>query len=80
MTLAAAGLVVKGVVQGVGYRFFCYREALDLGVTGWIRNDPEGSVSLLVEGEKAVLIDLISLLRDGPSSSRVTAHIQSIPG
>ena len=72
MTLVAAGLVVKGMVQGVGYRYFCYRKALDLGVTGWVCNDPEGSVSLLVEGEKAVLIDLIALLRDGPASSRVT--------
>ncbi len=71
MTLVAAAVVVKGNVQGVGYRYFCYQKALSFGVTGWVCNDPEGSVSLLLEGEKEVLVDLVELLREGPASSRV---------
>lgn len=72
MNLAAAKVRIGGRVQGVGYRYFCYRRALDFGLTGWVRNDPDGAVSLLAEGEKTAVESLIAELRIGPPTSSVS--------
>ena len=40
MSSVGAELRVSGMVQGVGYRYFCYRKANDLGITGWVKNQP----------------------------------------
>ena len=71
MTTTAAELRIKGMVQGVGYRYFCYREATGLGLTGWVRNVPDGSVRARVEGERNDIETLIRRLKAGPSSAHV---------
>lgn len=63
---------IRGVVQGVGYRYFTVGEARERGLTGWSRNRPDGSVEVLVEGESGLVQDFIKRLRIGPPGSRVT--------
>jgi DNA ligase D-like protein (predicted 3'-phosphoesterase) len=68
---AAIRAVVGGAVQGVGFRDATVRRARDLGLTGWVRNDDDGSVRVHAEGEPAALTELEDFLRDGPSHARV---------
>ncbi len=72
MSSAAAELKVRGRVQGVGYRYFCYRRAIGLNLTGWAKNNPDGSVSAHVEGDRGAIEDFIKDLKVGPSSASVT--------
>ncbi|MDD8018343.1 MAG: acylphosphatase [Bacteroidota bacterium] len=66
-----AKITVKGIVQGVGYRWFADRTARKYDVKGFVENLPEGSVFLEVEGEKGLIEDLIKDLRVGPRSAVV---------
>ncbi len=63
---------VSGVVQGVGFRYFTVKKARELGVTGWVRNTPDGKVEVAAEGEKWQLEELAESLKVGPSSSNVS--------
>ena len=64
---------ISGVVQGVGFRFFAVRQARELGVSGWVRNTPDGRVEVVAEGEEWQLEELAKGLKTGPSHSTVTA-------
>jgi acylphosphatase len=66
-----AEILVNGLVQGVGYRYFVYRNALQLGVNGYVENLYTGEVLTVVEGEKAIVEELINKLRVGPSHAYV---------
>ena len=63
--------IVKGRVQGVGFRFFTMQTAYELNLTGWVRNRINGDVEVLAEGKKTNLIALLSALKRGPSSAAV---------
>jgi acylphosphatase len=63
--------VVRGRVQGVGFRWFVEREARTLGVAGWVRNRADGTVEVLATGSKDQLSNLHSRLREGPRAARV---------
>jgi acylphosphatase len=63
---------VKGRVQGVAYRAYATEEAARLGVSGWVRNLPDGSVELEVEGPAEKVDALVAWCRHGPSAARVT--------
>jgi acylphosphatase len=65
-------IVVSGSVQGVGYRAFARRAALELDVRGYARNLPDGRVEVLACGETAALDAFVARLREGPTWSRVT--------
>jgi acylphosphatase len=65
-------LLVSGVVQGVGFRFFVVREAESLGLTGWVRNLPGGEVDLEAQGDEERVNLLEQRVRRGPSAARVT--------
>src|SRR5271163_5373047 len=67
----ARRFVVRGRVQGVGFRWFVEREAHILGVAGWVRNNADGSVEILAQGTRDQLSGLRSRLRDGPRAARV---------
>jgi acylphosphatase len=67
----ARRFVVRGRVQGVGFRWFVEREAHVLGVSGWVRNNADGSVEVLAQGTRAQLLGLRSRLRQGPRAARV---------
>ena len=64
---------VTGRVQGVGFRYFVYREAQAIGIDGWVRNRADGTVEALVEASDEDHAMLRCRLEQGPRMSRVTA-------
>ncbi|UCE05228.1 MAG: acylphosphatase [bacterium] len=69
---AGAHIIVKGLVQGVGFRWFVEREAKQLGLNGYVKNLFNGDVEVEVEGERGLIEELIKQLRVGNRSSHVT--------
>jgi acylphosphatase len=67
----ALRFLVRGRVQGVGFRWFVEREAHTLGIAGWVRNNHDGSVEILAQGTREQLSGLQSRLREGPRAARV---------
>lgn len=70
-----AHLMISGRVQGVFYRMETQRAAGRLGVTGWVRNKPNGMVEAVATGEKKAVDALIQWCRTGPPASRVE-HVE----
>lgn len=70
-SIEAKRFVVRGRVQGVGFRWFVEREAHMLGIAGWVRNNHDGSVEVLAQGTRDQLAGLHSRLREGPRAARV---------
>lgn len=65
-------VIIKGRVQGVGFRYFVEDAAISLGVKGFVKNMPDGiSVEVVAEGDKPKLESLLNKLKVGPRSSRV---------
>ncbi len=62
---------ISGIVQGVGYRYFAYRKANEYGLTGYVKNLPDGRVEVFAEGEKVRLEHFISDLKRGPQFAMV---------
>lgn len=65
--------VVRGSVQGVGFRYFVVREASALRLAGWVANEADGSVRCVAEGPEQDLLRLLRGLREGPRAARVAA-------
>jgi len=65
-------LSIKGRVQGVFYRESAKREGTRLGVTGWVRNKPDGSVELLACGTEDTVQKLVEWCKAGPPLAKVT--------
>ena len=76
-TTEARRFVVRGRVQGVGFRWFVEREAHTLGVAGWVRNNSDSSVEILAVGTRDQLSGLRSRLQQGPRAARVDAVEES---
>jgi acylphosphatase len=70
-SVQARRFLVRGRVQGVGFRWFVEREAHILGISGWVRNNHDGSVEVLAQGTRDQLSGLHSRLREGPRAARV---------
>jgi acylphosphatase len=70
--LLARRFVVRGVVQGVAFRWSARRAAERLGVAGWVRNLPDGTVEAWAEADLVRLDAFETWLLDGPPSARVT--------
>ena len=64
-------IIVTGRVQGIGYRVHCSREAKSLGVTGWVRNNPDGSVEVVAEGDDVAVNELADWCRAGHPFAKV---------
>jgi acylphosphatase len=62
---------VEGRVQGVFFRDFTRREATRLGLTGWVRNLPDGAVEALLEGSEEAVAAMLTWLQSGSPRSRV---------
>lgn len=69
--MVAVRAVVRGGVQGVGFREATVRRADDLGVLGWVRNAEDGSVLVHAEGPEAAVEELVAFLRKGPRAAEV---------
>jgi len=71
MAKSRAKLIIKGIVQGVNFRYYTQREARKYGIAGWVRNNADSSVEVLAQGTKEQLAGLRSRLRAGPRAARV---------
>lgn len=70
-------ILVRGRVQGVGFRYFALRQAQRLGVFGWVLNQDDGDLELHVEGQSESVAEFIRQLRRGPSFAWVTDLLES---
>lgn len=66
-------LVIRGVVQGVGFRYSMLAQARLLGVTGWVRNRRDGSVEAMIAGDPAQVAEMLAWSRIGPAGAVVDA-------
>ena len=64
-------IIVKGIVQGVGYRYFALQQAKKYEVKGWVKNRCDGYVEIVCEGIDERLKLFVERLREGPYSARV---------
>jgi acylphosphatase len=71
--VTALSALVRGHVQRVGFRYACLMEARALGLSGWVRNTPQGDVEVWAEGPGEKLEALARWLRRGPPHARVDA-------
>ncbi len=69
--MQARRFLVRGRVQGVGFRWFVEREAHMLGLAGWVRNNSDGAVEVLAQGTREQLSALRARLQEGPRAARV---------
>ncbi|HLH05639.1 MAG TPA: acylphosphatase [Terriglobales bacterium] len=69
--LESKQFLVRGRVQGVGFRWFVEREAQLLGIRGWVRNNVDGAVEVLAIGTREQLAALRKKLQEGPRAARV---------
>lgn len=70
--MPAKHLIIRGQVQGVGFRMHTCRVARELGVTGWVRNRSDGSVEAVVAGPRDSVERMITWARRGPERASVT--------
>lgn len=68
--------LIRGRVQGVGFRWFVHREASELGLRGWVRNTDDGAVELVASGPPEDLAELRAELKKGSRGSRVDKVIE----
>ena len=66
-------VLVRGRVQGVGFRWYVREVARDLGLAGWVRNRPDGTVEVVADGERRMLERLREMLREGPDGAAVSS-------
>ncbi len=78
-------MVIRGRVQGVGFRAWTVHRARELGVRGWVRNRRDGSVEALFDGPEDRVAELVARCRQGPPAARVDSLesepvVGSVPG
>jgi acylphosphatase len=74
--MTAQRLVIKGRVQGIGYRDWLVAEAEALGVSGWVRNRRDGSVEAVLYGDMAAVQELLRACRRGPRLAEVEEIVE----
>lgn len=71
-TIDSVFVKVKGRVQGVGFRYFVYKNAERLGLNGWVKNCMDGSVEILVQGDKNDILTFLEQVKKGNSFTKIT--------
>jgi acylphosphatase len=72
MSDVASHIIVRGIVQGVGFRYFVFNHASQLGLRGMVWNRSDGSVEIEIEGDRSLVEEFIKTARMGPQSAHVT--------
>ena len=80
MSGAIRRLLIRGRVQGVGYRAWVEHQATRLGLQGWVRNRRDGSVEALFAGTEEIVTNMIAACRRGPPSARVDDVVEEVAG
>ena len=75
--IQARRFLVRGRVQGVGFRWFVERQAHILGIAGWVRNNADGAVEVFAQGTREQINNMLAQLRQGPRAARVDAVDES---
>jgi acylphosphatase len=75
MAKSRVKVIVKGIVQGVNFRYYAQRQAAKLNITGWVKNLPDGSVAAVFEGDEQDVEAMVQWCRRGPPSAQVTELI-----
>jgi acylphosphatase len=68
-------VIVKGIVQGVNFRYYSQRQAAKFNITGWVKNLPDGAVAAVFEGDEQDVEAMVQWCRRGPPSAHVTELI-----
>ncbi len=76
--MGAKRLILRGEVQGVGFRAWLVAQAEALGVDGWVRNCPDGAVETLLSGETDAVEELARLCRRGPPLAEVVSIVEEL--
>jgi acylphosphatase len=76
--MQARRLVVKGSVQGVGFRWWAARQAAALDLDGSVQNLPDGSVEIIASGQDGAVEQLVLLCRDGPPQAQVQTVVVEV--
>lgn len=64
--------LISGQVQGVSFRYYTERAAKHLGLSGWVKNLPDGRVEVIAEGEEVSVNELIKILKQGPKLASIS--------
>ena len=72
MNFIGAQINVRGVVQGVGFRYWCIRKAKEFELSGYCANLPDGSVQIEVEGDRGIIEEFIKVVKVGPTYASVS--------
>lgn len=75
MAKSRVKVIVKGIVQGVNFRYYSQRQAAKFNITGWVKNLPDGSVAAVLEGDEQDVEAMVQWCRRGPPSAQVTELI-----
>lgn len=78
MSAAIRRVMIRGRVQGVGYRAWVEHQARRLGLKGWVRNRRDGSVEAVFEGAEETVANMIASCRNGPPSARVDEVVEEV--
>ena len=70
--------LVKGRVQGVGFRWFVHREAAEIGLRGWVKNTDDGHVEVVAAGDEQQMQELEAALHQGSRGSRVDVVVEHL--
>ncbi|MGA9865456.1 MAG: acylphosphatase [Acetobacteraceae bacterium] len=76
--MTAKHVVIRGLVQGVGYRDWLARRARQLNLDGWVRNRGDGAVEALVSGETGAVEELLRMCRRGPRLASVSSIVEEL--
>ncbi|MDX1936679.1 MAG: acylphosphatase [Flavihumibacter sp.] len=69
--MVTRSVIVTGKVQGVFFRKYTSQKAIELGISGWVKNRPDGSVAITATGDEAAIRDLILWCHKGPDKAKV---------
>lgn len=69
--ITAIRVLISGRVQGVGFRYSTQQQALELGLSGWVRNRRNGTVEAMFEGDPTLVQDVVAWCHQGPAAAQV---------
>lgn len=79
MSKTSKHLIISGRVQGVGFRYFTYRNATDLNIKGWVQNLQDGTVETVLAGPQENVEKMVDKLKEGPPSAHVQ-YVEEVDG